>query len=454
MQHLAVWRVFALNLQLQTRQIRHHLLGGNFHAYHFARTRHAHRNLFAFGQLAHHFGHRPDLYGVFVTFTTADLLHQSRGVLQRLDLPHEIHTALKTMRRIRGEFVAAGFALNHLRREKRRLKENILRGQFRLAVPAAHHARHADRFFVVGDDQHIVLHFVGLLVQQLDRLAGFGHARGQTAAQTIQIINVHRLTEREHDVIGDVHQRGNRTMTGALQALNHPLRRWCSRIQVFNHAPREATTRRRRVNANRQSRVAIRHHRLDHQRRQRHRFFTADQRTHIARHATHRQTIRAVRREFDRINRVVQIQIAANVLAHRRRIVTTRRQFIQTARVGVNPQFLGRTQHPAGRHTAQFRIFDFKITRQYRTHRRARHTNTHTRIRRATNDLQWLGLTDIHLAHIQFIRIRVFVALDDLTHDDTRKRGRGRRHLLNFQAPHGQYIRERLAGNIGVNPLA
>ena len=358
------------------------------------------------------------------------------------------------MRRIRGEFVAAGFALNHLRREKRRFKENILRGQFRLAVPAAHHARHADRFFVVGDDQHIVLHFVGLLVQQLDRLAGFGHARGQTAAQTIQIINVHRLTEREHDVIGDVHQRGNRTMTGALQALNHPLRRWCSRIQVFNHAPREATTRRRRVNANRQSRVAIRHHRLDHQRRQRHRFFTADQRTHIARHATHRQTIRAVRREFDRINRVVQIQIAANVLAHRRRIVTTRRQFIQTARVGVNPQFLGRTQHPAGRHTAQFRIFDFKITRQYRTHRRARHTNTHTRIRRATNDLQWLGLTDIHLAHIQFIRIRVFVALDDLTHDDTRKRGRGRRHLLNFQAPHGQYIRERLAGNIGINPLA
>ena len=98
-------------------------------------------------------------------------MHQLRGVFKGFNLPHKIHTALKTMRRIGGEFITAGLALNKLRREKRRFEENIFRVQLSFRVKTAHHTRHTKDFFIIGNHQHIVLQRVGLLVEQFHRLA-------------------------------------------------------------------------------------------------------------------------------------------------------------------------------------------------------------------------------------------------------------------------------------------
>ena len=117
--------------------------------------------MFTLGQFTHQFAHRANLYRI----TTANGLHQLRGVFQGFNLTHEIHTTLKAMRRIGGEFITAGFALNKLRRKKRRFEENMFRVQLSFRVKTAHHARHTEYFFIIGNHQHIVLQHVGLLIE-------------------------------------------------------------------------------------------------------------------------------------------------------------------------------------------------------------------------------------------------------------------------------------------------
>ena len=60
-QHTVLSRAHLLHIQLQTRQIRHHLFYRNIDTNHLARTRHAHGNFFTLGQLTDHLTHRADL---------------------------------------------------------------------------------------------------------------------------------------------------------------------------------------------------------------------------------------------------------------------------------------------------------------------------------------------------------------------------------------------------------
>ena len=157
---------------------------------------------------------------------------------------------------------------------------------------------------------------------------------------------MHRLSQGQHHVIGDVNQSTDRTMSRTLQALHHPQRCRRIRVEIFNHTPRQTTARHRGINFNWQSDVCIRRNRFDHQRRERHRICPTHQCAHIARHTAHRQAVRAVRCEFNRINCVIQTQILAQVLTDWRRIFSTRWQLVQTRSIGIDAQLFGRTQHP------------------------------------------------------------------------------------------------------------
>ena len=60
-QHTVLSRAHLLHIQLQTRQIRHHLFYRNIDTNHLAGTRHTHGDVFTLGQLTYHFTHRADL---------------------------------------------------------------------------------------------------------------------------------------------------------------------------------------------------------------------------------------------------------------------------------------------------------------------------------------------------------------------------------------------------------
>ena len=93
------------------------------------------------------------------------------------------------------------------------------------AMFAAHDAADVVDLGRVGDHRHPWVEAIFLLVQGHDRLAVAGAAGGDGAVQFGEVIGVARPAEVEHDIIGDVDQRRDRPLAGALQALLQPVGR-------------------------------------------------------------------------------------------------------------------------------------------------------------------------------------------------------------------------------------
>jgi len=59
------------------------------------------------------------------------------------------------------------------------------------------------------------------------------------AAQLVLVVDVQRPAQFEHHVVGDVHQRRDRALAGALEALAHPRRGRRRGIHIADYAPGE-----------------------------------------------------------------------------------------------------------------------------------------------------------------------------------------------------------------------
>lgn len=82
---------------------------------------------------------------------------------------------------------------------------------------------------------------------------------------------------------------------------------------------------------------------------------------HFARNAFDAQAVGAVRRNFQRKQRIVQIQVFADIGIDGRIF----RQNVQAVHTVVGQtEFVGGTQHPVRHHAAHFGRLDFEITRQ------------------------------------------------------------------------------------------
>src|SRR3546814_6155577 len=75
-----------------------------------------------------------------------------------------------------------------------------------------------------------------LLVEQLQAFANGGTTDADVAGELVGVERVHRLTEFEHHVVGDVDNRLNAADAGAAQALAHPVRRARFRIDLRDDA--------------------------------------------------------------------------------------------------------------------------------------------------------------------------------------------------------------------------
>lgn len=92
-------------------------------------------------------------------------------------------------------------------------------------VPAAHHAAdRRDRDVV--DDQHVGrIEFALDVVEGDDGLPRIGEAHREIALDPGAVVGVHRVTEFEHDVVGDIDGGRDRPDTAQHQATTQPPRR-------------------------------------------------------------------------------------------------------------------------------------------------------------------------------------------------------------------------------------
>ena len=108
---------------------------------------------------------------------------------------------------------------------------------------AAHDAGDGFNAVVVADHSEIRIDIDGLTVEQFALLAFFTPANSQRTVKLIEVKNMSRTAELEHDVIGNVHQRRNRTLSRTFQAVLHPLRRRSLRIYAADHTAGEPSAK-------------------------------------------------------------------------------------------------------------------------------------------------------------------------------------------------------------------
>ena len=163
-------------------------------------------------------------------------LHGALGGLVG-DLP--VHAALVALGGLGGQAVAAPGAGDRHRVEVRGLDQHARGGLGDLGGGAAHDAGQPDRAGLVRDHEVLGVEGALLVVQGAQGLPRGGAAHRDPAGQAVRVVEVQRLAELPHHVVGDVHGQGVRTDAGQAQARGHPRRRGRGRVHALHHACHE-----------------------------------------------------------------------------------------------------------------------------------------------------------------------------------------------------------------------
>ena len=139
-----------------------------------------------------------------------------------------VHAAFEALGGLGRQLVAAAGAGDRDFLEVRRLDQDRRRRVADLGGGAAHHAGNADRAGGVGDEEVFGVERAFLAVQGAQLLAGNGAPDDDVAGEPVLVIEVQRLAELEHDVVGDVHRQGDGADAGEAEPRGHPRRAWAS----------------------------------------------------------------------------------------------------------------------------------------------------------------------------------------------------------------------------------
>ena len=104
---------------------------------------------------------------------------------------------------------------------------------------AAHDAADGFNTVVIANHTKVRIDINSLTVKEFGFLTFFTPANGQRTVKLIEVKNMSRTAELEHDVIGNVHQCRNRT----LQTVLHPLRSRSLSIDAADHTAGEASAK-------------------------------------------------------------------------------------------------------------------------------------------------------------------------------------------------------------------
>ena len=124
--------------------------------------------------------------------------------------------------------------------EVRGFQQDVLGFSSNLAIHAAHHtcdAKHTGAACAVrgiGDQQIFDAQIVILAVQRGELLTFVGATHHNRPFDLIQIVGMHRLSQVEHHIVGDIHSQGDGAHASAGQAATHPVRRMAGRIESLD----------------------------------------------------------------------------------------------------------------------------------------------------------------------------------------------------------------------------
>ena len=267
----------------------------------------------------------------------------------------------------------------------------------------------------------------------------------------VQVKNMRRATQLEHHVVRDVHQYLHTALATTRQAVHHPLRGGGFGVDVAHHTARETATQVGGADLDGHA-VGILHgdsRKAGLQQR------CTRECSNFTCHAVHTQAMRQIGREFEREQRVIQRQVFADVLAQG----CIGSQLHQAAVVFGQLEFTRRAQHALAFHAAQLAHLDqerFAVFArwQFGTDQCAGHTDADPRVRCAANNVQQLGLADIHCADTQAVSVRVLFSRLDFAHHDVGERWRNRLELFHLQTRHGQGFGQLFSAQVRVAEFA
>ncbi len=283
----------------------------------------------------------------------------------------------------------------------------------------------------------------GLPVEQQQALAGQRHAGMHRSIEPGVVEGVQRLAQFEHHVIGDVDQRRDGADAAALEAPLHPVRRWRPGIDALEDAAEIERTGSRRIESD--GTLIGDGGRNVGNLRQRGR--GAGYGRNLTGDSGQRQAVGAVRRQLQRKQAVVKIEILTDRLPDRR----IGRQNQEARGVFGDPQFPGRTEHARRLDAAHPGDLDHEIAGQLRARQGARHALADGDVRRAADDGRRLAAARIDPADIQAVGIRMTRHLQHLGDDDIVELRGDLVEFLDLEAGHGQLMGEFLARQFGID---
>ena len=131
--------------------------------------------------------------------------------------------------------IATRLACDRERREKRGLEQDVAGGLRYPGISAPHDPRYRECAFLIGNHQGIVAQRDLGTVEQAQLFVCLGHAYPDAAIQLREIETVHRLSEFQKHVVGDVDHGRDGAQSTTAQFLDHPVRRPDGRVDTAKH---------------------------------------------------------------------------------------------------------------------------------------------------------------------------------------------------------------------------
>ena len=373
-----------------------------------------------------------------------DLQDQGGGPFDGLVLQLRVHAPLEAVGGIRVQTVGAGLAGDGQGGKEGALQEDVPGVAGDGGRLAAHDTSQGQGIAVVGDHQGVVAQGQFLVVQGEQCFLGLGLAHGDAAVELGEIEGMQGLAQFQQHIVGHVDDGIDGAQAGAAQALDQPQGAVGVHVDALDN-PAQVTGAAFAVRQGHGEGVVDgRGHLVDVHVGQRalvhHPHFPGD--------ATHAQAVGAVGGQVHFDDRIVELQVVADIGAH----WGVFRQFHQAIDEVFQAQLGGAAEHAVGFLAAQLGFLDLEVTGQYRAHLGEGNFQAGAHVGRAADYLHCVfAIGD--LADAEFVRIRVLFAAFHLTdHHAGEDRGGGF-HGVHFQAGHGQLLHQGIGIDGGVDPF-
>ena len=106
----------------------------------------------------------------------------------------------------------------------------------------AHNTRQGKCLIIITDNQIIRIKRDFLAIQQGQFFTCRRHANSDAALNLTQVKSMHRLTQLNHDIIGNINQWTDRAAAATTQLFLHPQRGFCFGIDIFDDSAGIART--------------------------------------------------------------------------------------------------------------------------------------------------------------------------------------------------------------------